>query len=69
MTELTRTVEYLAYTEDQAYDFIAEKRKEEDVLSSSVKFKRATKKTEECWIVTIKTKINELKDLISMGEE
>lgn len=68
MIELTRTLEFLAFTEEQAYDFIAEKRKEEEVLSSSVKYKKETKKTIPCWIVTIKTKINDLKENIENGE-
>lgn len=68
MIELTRTLEYLAFTEEQAYDFIAEKRKEEEVLSSSVKYKKETKKTIPCWIVTVKIKINDLKESIENGE-
>lgn len=68
MIELTRTLEFLAFTEEQAYDFIAEKRKEEEVLSSSVKYKKETKKTIPCWIVTIKIKINDLKENIENGE-
>ncbi len=68
MIELTRTLEYLAFTEEQAYDFIAEKRKEEEVLSSSVKYKKETKKTIPCWIVTVKIKINDLKENIENGE-
>ena len=68
MIELTRTLEFLAFTEEQAYDFIAKKRKEEEVLSSSVKYKKETKKTIPCWIVTIKIKINDLKENIENGE-
>lgn len=68
MIELNRTLEFLAFTEEQAYDFIAEKRKEEEVLSSSVKYKKETKKTIPCWIVTIKIKINDLKENIENGE-
>lgn len=68
MIELTRTLEFLAFTEEQAYDFIAEKRKEEEVLSSSVKYKKETKKTIPCWIVTIKIKINDLRENIENGE-
>ena len=68
MIELTRTLEFLAFTEEQAYDFIAEKRKEEEVLSSSVKYKKETKKTIPCWIVIIKIKINDLKENIENGE-
>lgn len=68
MIELTRTLEFLAFTEEQAYDFIAEKRKEEEVLSSYVKYKKETKKTIPCWIVTIKIKINDLKENIENGE-
>lgn len=68
MIELTRTLEYLAFTEEDAYNFIAEKRKEEEVLSSSVKYKKETKKTVPCWIVTIKIKINDLKENIENGE-
>ena len=68
MIELTRTLEFLAFTEEQAYDFIAEKRKEKEVLSSSVKYKKETKKTIPCWIVTIKIKINDLKENIENGE-
>lgn len=68
MIELTRTLEYLAFTEEDAYNFIAEKRKEEEVLSSSVKYKKETKKTVSCWIVTIKIKINDLKENIENGE-
>lgn len=68
MIELTKTLEFLAFTEEQAYDFIAEKRKEEEVLSSSVKYKKETKKTIPCWIVTIKIKINDLKENIENGE-
>lgn len=68
MIELTRTLEFLAFTEEQAYDFIAEKRKEEEVLSSSVKYKKETKKTIPCWIVTVKIKINDLKENIENGE-
>lgn len=68
MIELTRTLEYLAFTEEDAYNFIAEKRKEEEVLSSSVKYKKETKKTIPCWIVSIKIKINDLKENIENGE-
>lgn len=68
MVELTRTLEYLAFTEEDAYNFIAEKRKEEEVLSSSVKYKKETKKTIPCWIVSIKIKINDLKENIENGE-
>lgn len=68
MIELTRVTEYLAFTEEDAYNFIAEKRKEEEVLSSSVKYKKETKKTIPCWIVSIKIKINDLKENIENGE-
>lgn len=69
MIELVRATDYLAFTEDQAYEFIAQKRQEEEVLTSSVKYKKETKKTSECWIVTIKTKINDLKEQINKGED
>lgn len=68
MIELTKVTEYLAFTEEDAYNFIAEKRKEEEVLSSSVKYKKETKKTIPCWIVSIKIKINDLKENIENGE-
>ena len=68
MIELTRTTEYLAFTEEHAYELIADKRKEQEVISSSVKYKKETKKTMPCWIVTIKIKINDLKEHIENGE-
>lgn len=68
MIELTRTEEYLAFTEQDAYNFIEEKRKEYEVVSSSIKFKKETKNTFQCWIVTIKVKLNDLKENIENGE-
>ena len=68
MIERKRITEYLACTEERAYELIADKRKGQEVISSSVKYKKETKKTMPCWIVTIKIKINDLKEHIENGE-
>lgn len=69
MTILTKVEEFLANSEDEAYALIEEIREKNEVLSSSVKHKKETKKTIECWIVSIKIKLNELKELIELGDE
>lgn len=65
MYELTKTIEYLFLDEKSAYDFITKSSLEGDVISSSVKYKKPTKTTNEGWIVTIKTRIQDVKELLS----
>lgn len=49
---------YVALDEEAAYKFIEDRRQVADVETSSVKFKKATKKKAEHWIVEITEKID-----------
>jgi len=66
---LTITTEKLFKTEEEAYTFIDEQRNKKEVETSSVKYKKPTKKTSDCWIVSIKERIAEAKDYITTDSE
>ena len=66
---LTITTEKLFSSEAEAYSFIDSQRNEKEVETSSVKYKKPTKKTLECWIVTIKERVAEAKDYIDASGE
>lgn len=65
---LTVTTEVLFYSESEAYSYLEESRREKNVENSSVKYKKATKTTDECWIVTIKERLHDVKELTYIGE-
>lgn len=65
---LTVTTEVLFYSESEAYSYLEESRREKNVENSSVKYKKATKTTDECWIVTIKERLHDVKELTYTGE-
>lgn len=66
---LSITNEYLTYTEAEAYDLIEDRRKKALVESSSVKYKKATAKKTEHYIVQIKERISVADDYILMEGE
>lgn len=64
---LTITTEKLFYTETEAYSYLEESRRTKNIENSGVKYKKATKTTDECWIVTIKERLHDAKDLVFNG--
>lgn len=61
---LSTTTETLFFSETAAYDFIDKNRKEKVIENSSVKYKKPTTKASECWIVTLKERVEDVKTLI-----
>lgn len=67
---LTITKEYLAYSEQEAYALVEERRHEANVVSSRISYKKETKKRREHWIVVIKEEMSKVEDFVSIdGEE
>lgn len=62
---LSVTTETLFLTEQDAYDFIDENRAKKVIENSSVKYKKETSKASECWIVTLKERKRDAKEIIS----
>lgn len=63
---LTKTNEYLCSSEEEAESVVAEAKEEiYSIEASSIKFKKATKKKAEHWIVTIKQRVDYADEYIS----
>ena len=65
---LTDTVEYLVMSEKEADDLVAKAKQEALVESSNIKYKKATAKKMEHWVVTLKLRYNYVEDFVATGE-
>lgn len=66
---LTKTIEYVATSEEEAEALVAQAKQEAQVENSVIKYKKETKNKMEHWIVVIKLRYNYADAYVSYGSE
>lgn len=66
---LTKTIEYVATSEEEAEALVAQAKQEAQVENSVIKYKKETKNKMEHWIVVIKLRYDYADAYVSYGSE
>lgn len=66
---LTKTIEYVAISEEEAEALVAQAKQEAQVENSIIKYKKETKNKMEHWIVVIKLRYDYADAYVSYGSE
>lgn len=64
---LTETLEVLFTDEKSAYDYVEKSRSESSVEQAKIVYKKATKKSDEYWVATVKIRIADPMSYVSFG--